>query len=292
MVWGAFVLLCVLSSAEWVIPPAMGEIPGVELQGLMHALVGIAAAVFAVLRWRKHRPRLRLVSIALGGVAFFGLPVILLESVSGRIPSTSISALFSMAPVVVVLASERLGVTGQSGGQMLLAPALAGVGGLLCVLPFGFPDSPRGWGGFCVVVVAVVIVGVAGVWLYRLLRDVGLIEAVAAVGIANAALLLLWCGLHGELLWRPDALVQGVSILFFVQTAEIVLTIWLLRTMEAIPLSARYLVIPLLTIVEGFVAMRPEVTARLTVGVVLLGVGAWRILASRTQDEDRSLSLK
>jgi hypothetical protein len=57
--------------------------------------------------------------------------------------------------------------------------------------------------------------------------------------------------------------------------------------MAPVRFSARFLVIPLVTIVEGFVLLRPEVTGRMVVGTVLLAVGtAWMLMTKRQVDEE------
>ena len=59
---------------------------------------------------------------------------------------------------------------------------------------------------------------------------------------------------------------------------EVLLIVWLLRVMAPVRFSARYLVIPLLTVVESFVVERPEVTVRIVCGTILLAVGAGALL--------------
>ena len=56
--------------------------------------------------------------------------------------------------------------------------------------------------------------------------------------------------------------------------------------------ATRYLVIPLLTVVEGFVVLRPEVTARMGIGAVLVAGGAAWILFSKESDDEVILSLR
>jgi drug/metabolite transporter (DMT)-like permease len=56
--------------------------------------------------------------------------------------------------------------------------------------------------------------------------------------------------------------------------------------------AARYLVIPLLTVVEGYVVLRPEVTARMVVGAVLLVGGTVWVLFSKASDDEVILSLR
>ena len=57
-------------------------------------------------------------------------------------------------------------------------------------------------------------------------------------------------------------------------------------------LQARYLVIPLLTVVEGYVVLRPELTFRMGFGVVLLAAGAGMILFAKPAADEAVLSLR
>jgi hypothetical protein len=56
--------------------------------------------------------------------------------------------------------------------------------------------------------------------------------------------------------------------------------------------AARYLVIPLLTLLESYALMRPELTVRVVSGVVLLAAGAGMLLALKTGEEETTLSLR
>lgn len=292
-VLAGFSLLCGLTASEWLAPiEAQGEVSSLQLQGMMYAAIGLGALA---LGWRESRWHnlhaaygLRLCA---GCGLFFCVPMIVLDGVSGRIPSTSVSALFAMTPVVVTLMIASRFADGPDL-QRLLAPALMGLGGVLCVLPFGLPASQREWGAFAAVLLAVALAGVAAVWLHRLLRAVGFLEEIAVAGVCCAVFLLGWCGLHGELVLKLSALRGLISFILVARMIETLLMLWLLREMEPVRFSARYCLIALLTIVEGFVLLRPELTLRLAIGIVLLAVGAGWLLAARVRESETSLSLR
>ena len=73
---------------------------------------------------------------------------------------------------------------------------------------------------------------------------------------------------------------------------EVVLIVWLLRDMPPVRFAARYLLIPLLTILESFLLIRPEVTVRIACGTALLAAGAGMLLFLKAGDEDTILSLR
>jgi hypothetical protein len=83
-----------------------------------------------------------------------------------------------------------------------------------------------------------------------------------------------------------------VSISSLVDAVEVLLLVWLLQEMSPMRFAARYLVIPLLTVLESYVLMRPEWTIRMGFGTVLLAVGAGMLLFWEAGEEDTVLSLR
>jgi hypothetical protein len=136
---------------------------------------------------------------------------------------------------------------------------------------------------------AVCVVGFCSVWLYRLLRGVRLAEAIAVVGLANAVFLLACAAMRGEMAWSWSGLASPALL---VDAVEVGLIVWLLREMRPERFAARYLLIPLVTIVESDVVMRPEWTVRMGFGTVLLIAGGALLLGLRDGDEGAVLSLR
>jgi hypothetical protein len=199
-----------------------------------------------------------------------------------------------MVPVVVVMAvaAGAAGGNEERGVRRLLVPTLAGLGGLLLLLPLQFSGTPRGWAMLGLVCLAVVLAGLASVWMYRLLRGCDLAVAIAVTGLANAAFLLIWSYVHEDLVWRWSELVSVASITSLVDVAEVLLILWLLGKMLPVRFAARYLAIPLLTVLEGLVLERPEVTVRIASGTLLLAAGAGMLLFLKVGEEETVLSLR
>jgi hypothetical protein len=125
-----------------------------------------------------------------------------------------------------------------------------------------------------------------------LLRGFALANAIAVVGLANAVFLLFWSAVREEVMWRGNGLASIVSIESLVDVVEVLLIIWLLREMPPIRFAARYLVIPLVTVLESFVLMRPEWTVRMGLGTALLAAGGGMLLFLKAGDEETVLSLR
>ena len=81
---------------------------------------------------------------------------------------------------------------------------------------------------------------------------------------------------------------DGVAIVW--RCAELLLLLLLLRRVRPVPFAARYLLIPLVTAVEGAVALRPAITWRLELGAVLVVGGTVRLLKERSR-QDSPMSL-
>ncbi|WP_353068948.1 hypothetical protein RBB75_18490 [Tunturibacter empetritectus] len=284
--WIAFAAVCVLSATSWVVPRTEG-LPALELQGLRYGVIGLVALLSGPRRVRFGSVGLR---VAAAGVGFFGLPMLAVEWARAGVAETSRIALFAMVPVVVVIVVAS--GDEERGARRSLVPALAGLAGLLLLLPLEFSNSLRGrlmQGALCLAVIAV---GLSSVWLYRMLRGMALAEALAVVCIGNAVFLLVCSAVREELVWRWSGLASVASLASLVDVAEVVLLVWLLREMAPVRFAARYLVIPLLTLLESYALMRPELTVRVISGVILLAAGAGVLLALEMSEEETMLSLR
>lgn len=290
--WIGFAVFCLLASAEWLIPPpsASDALPALERQGLLYGAVGVGAFLLAVTRrGTVRRDKVRWGWLSVGGVGFFGIPALFSEMAAGHLSGMIEAAGFAAAPVLVVMIVAF--TDGHDGERRLLAPALAGLGGILLLLPFALPGSVRGRVMLGGLIAVVALIAVLSVWLNEWMQGVELEEAAAVFGLANAVFLLIFSfGNHST--WRWHALVSLISLQSLFEAAELILMVWLLRDLPPVRFAARYLVIPLLTVAEGFAVFRPGLTVRMESGMALLAIGASIILFSRNKDSQRSLSLR
>jgi hypothetical protein len=142
------------------------------------------------------------------------------------------------------------------------------------------------------VCVAVVVAGLASVWLYRLLNGVRFVDAIVVAGMANVAFLLVCSGVGGDFVWRWSGVASMLSLSSLVDGVEVALLVWLLREMSPVRFASRYLAIPLITILESYVLIRPEFTVRMGFGTVLLAVGVGVMLFWTAGEEETVLSLR
>jgi drug/metabolite transporter (DMT)-like permease len=292
IVWVGFAALCILSGTSWVIPSAVSDgLPSLEQQGFLFSVIGFVAFSVAGRGLFSRIGSVHVVSLGTAFVGFFGAPVVFVEYARSGVASMSRSALFAMVPVVVVLAVAA-GDGEEREARRFLLPALVGVGGLLLLLPVGIPGSVLGRVLLGLVCVAVVMAGLASVWLYRLLHGVGLADAIVVAGLANAVFLLVCGSVSGDFIWRWSGLASMLSVSSLVDGVEVMLLVWLLREMSPVRFAARYLLIPLITILEGYVLIRPEFTVRMGFGTLLLAIGVGVMLFWKAGEDETVLSLR
>jgi len=266
-------------------------LPVLERQGLEFALIAIIALIAAVLRrrsWMVSRAVLgRMAGLSL---LFFAVPAVLLERAKDYASETNVAVIFALTPAAVVLTASVM--QSEERGMRSLIPALSGFAGVLLLLPFELPASSRTWVPVAELSVAMLLVAWAGVKLYRLLREVSLLEALAVVGSANAITLLSWCTVRRSFDWRWQEATQGAPVGWIAGLITTALTVWLLRVMQPVRFSARFLVIPLVTIAEGIVLLRPEVSGRTLAGLILLCAGTGWLVVADEQVRNEVLTLR
>jgi hypothetical protein len=290
--WIAFSLLCALSGTSWAIQYTMDGLPSLERQAILFGAMGLIAALFAGRRAWVRRGGGWYARVGAAAVGLFGLPIVIAEYSREYVAGNVRGALYAMVPVVVALTVAAGSGGEERGVRRFLVPALAGVGGLLLLLPLSFSKTVGGWVMLFVICATVILVGVVSVWLYRLLPDGDLDIEFAVAGFANAAFLLGWSAVHEDMVWRASGLASVVSVSSLVDVIEVLLIFWLLRVMPPVRFASRYLLIPLLTVVEGYFVVRPELTVRIVSGTVLLAAGAGVLLFFDAEREERILSLR
>jgi drug/metabolite transporter (DMT)-like permease len=278
-VWMMSAAYCLLVASEWLLPP----VPGV-IRGLTFGVVGVVAAI---LSGRSGWPAARSVGgLVLAAVLLVGVPEVGVGWALRHVSSNLWVVVLAVVPAMVVL------VVAQSSGdgvRRLLGPALAGLGGVLLIVPLDVPESVMGRIAVALLVVCAVVIAIASVWIHRLLRGFGVAQAIAVFCLANALVLFAPGFLDGVAGW---GLSGGRWVAMLVQAIEVVLLVVLLRGMSPVRFGARYLVVPLVTVVEGFVLLRPEVTLRMGFGVALLAGSAAFLLLSRGVDKRGGFSLR
>ena len=288
--WCGFAGLCLLSGSGWALKE-FWTAPTSGLTGIaLHDSVLCLLFLFVSQRFKSNKSApARWISIAAWGATLLALPQVLLASASGTVSGSSVVLIYTLVPVIVVVfVGQRAGFGVQESPLTLLGPALAGVAGAALLLPFMLPSSTPGTLWFIVMVLAAVFAGVAAIKLHSLLANAEIFRALTIISAAAAGL----CLAVAALTWSPikqatpkDVAIELASCLFL-DGPLLLLTAWLLRTMNPVAFSSRYLLIPLVTIVEGFIIVRPPLNWA-AVGAILLAGGGLALLKSGNPDQEQ-----
>lgn len=288
-----FLLLCLL----WALDSVRGDLlpgwaaspmPALERQALQYGLLAVAAGAFALVRrvgWP--RPR-RALGWMLAGAGLFFLPALLVYVSRQWISDLTRVALFSLVPVFAVVLDPYLGrAEAMLSGNRLVA-ALAAVAGTLCVFPVDLPGSISAAGGWGVVILAAFCIAAANCHAVELAEEemgkflapaVAIASGSAAVGFALASALMersVWSVRGSEVTWTAAVIWPGLLLLF-----------WLMRRMTAVSMTTRFLVAPLLANLFGLVVLRPTVSIRAGLGLVLIAGGAGWLLLGRPEEQEK-----
>lgn len=296
-IWAAFAGLCLLVSSSRLLPVvAADSLSSIPQQSCFYGLAGLIALLIAGPRlWNRIKQR-ELLWLQLAGVSILllGMSAVVSEWARDGVSDITQAALFALVPflVVVVAMGREPIVCEEFGVRRFFAPALAGFGGVLLLLPFNLPASLRGRIMFGALLIAIVLVGIASEWIYRLLRGFEMMEAFSIVCLSNAVFLAVcsFANLPSAGSWSGASSLISLSSLCYL--LELLLLVWLLREMHPVRLAARFLVVPLFTIVEGLAILRPAPTVRMAAGLILLAGGAGYLLLSKIRDSDAVLSIR
>jgi drug/metabolite transporter (DMT)-like permease len=286
--WPGFAMLCLLSGSEWLVEYASpSELPGTVRQSLHYAVIGLVALVLYLVAPRRSRsgrqPVRSWLELAGASVMLLGMPALLSELSRGMAVASSGTALFALAPVFIAVGAASF--TAENRGRELMMPALVGGAGALFVLPFRFPANLHEGLIFAAIFAAVLLAVVGNLWMHRALGGFGLAPAVAILCGANAVLFGLASVGPGAIMPIWSGLLIELARCFVIELPQIFLLVWLLREVRPERLAARYLVAPLLAVVEGMFLFRSVLTVRMGLGILLMVAGGGALLLWSGSDE-------
>ncbi len=279
-VWLRLAVLCLLAGSAWLFDESMpGMLTGLARTATHEALL---ALVFGLASLRA-RPLARLQwKIVAGAGAMFAVPQVLMASAGGHVSGMSEVLIFLLAPVAVVfvVAQRSTGFGMDESPLRMMVPALAGLGGGYLIVPFYGPESAAGRVWFAVLVASALLAGATAVWMHEWLAGVSCLRAVALAAAASAVVSGSFYRLDwgGPPVWNWSGVRVEILRCAVLDGPILVLTIWLLREMEPVRFSGRALMIPLVTILESYVLMRPVATWTTWVGIGLMAAGGWGLV--------------
>ena len=282
--WLWFAALCLLSGSGWLVDQASPPV----LSGPLRVAIqdGVLALVFAVatrLRGSLVRiTRARWIELALAGIALLAVPSIVAAGAASSVPDIDGVLCYAFVPVAVIFilsqASANFGA--EESPLRLLVPALAGLGGAALILPFHLPTTLGGKAWLLAIIISAIASGYAAIRLHRLLAGAGVLQQCAI--LCSAASVAAACFYRLDYMPFDHAagsaiLVEALSTLFL-EGPILLLLVYLLREMSPIAISTRLLLIPLITIVEGFLIVRFPLRWTDYTGVILMAASALVLL--------------
>ena len=291
--WLIFIAFCILSSAAWLLPAPTEPEAALEQHGFLYLVLALILLIagrhlqWLLVNWRQW------LLLSAAGIALLGLPALLAELVAASVSAFTVSAIFSLLPVPVILtlAQQDSNSDQTSDVRRFFAPALIAVTGLLFLIPTDLPHSTRGKFLLPVTFACLIVVAIASIRVYGQLQETSMTQALSIVLFSNGCFLLAAATITGHLSLdnlHPTALLSFANAMYL---AVNILLIVLFRALPPLLLSTRYLLIPLLSILQGIVLLHPEFTLRMGSGLLLMIGGlAWFFATARAK-ENRSSSL-
>ena len=274
-VWFGFAGFCLLAGSTWAgdayLAPSW---PNLARQCVHDGVLCVVLAVVALLMKAPVNAR-GLWRVAVWGGTLFALGPVLGAGAGGRVGSLAEVLVFALVPVITVFLVAQRDEGGGGLGRMM--PALVAVGGLALVVPFARPQTGVGSAWVIGMVLCAGVFAVAGIRLHERMAVVSLVWA-AAAGCGVAALISgvgwrLFKAGPLDLTLAKVGVEVGWGLL--VDGPLALLTLWLLREMEPVGSSARFVLVPWVTIVGSVVVERPEVGWVSWLGLGLVVGAGW-----------------
>lgn len=278
-IW-AWLLLCALTGSRWLIEAVAPETASTALSQAAGCAMAAGLAVLPML-FRSSRRGQRIVrlhgwSALAGGVALSGAA--LAAAISDRyVHGDNATLALCLAPVVVAVATSARVVGSSDSLTGRLWPGLAGIAGLLLLLPEPRFSSGRWLAALCCMPVLTGIGAALAAspgedttssgtstrwslpWTVFALVSAGALYGVVAAVHKNGAFSVCAAGLDG---------------------AAALLSVIALRGLGPTRWSAQFLAVPLVTLVEGAVLLRPVLDVRRSgIGFALLVLGSVYLFA-------------
>jgi drug/metabolite transporter (DMT)-like permease len=284
IIWCALALFCLLESSAWVLPP-IPESTRIGLYSLV-SLIALAAGA----RKPAGPPR-SILQLGLASLMLLGFPALLTRWASGHSSVDTETLVFALSPVFTAIVMAQFSTGGEPAPE-LIGPGLLGLGGLLLLVPFNLPHTATSQLALVAYMLAAIFVAVTAVWIHRLLQGFDAWQGFVVICLTNAAFLSVVSAFDQDLRFHWNSLSPQAAPAVGVALLELLLLIWLLRVVPPIRFAGRFLLTPLLIIIEGYVVLRPELTPRMLSGLGVLTVGTVWILSSNLQKGAPSLSLR
>jgi drug/metabolite transporter (DMT)-like permease len=258
-------------------------------QAVFYFVFAVLAASVAIAR-RTEFPRGRQAWACSGiGIGLFVVPAALVACAEGWVSTLDRVATFSLTPVFAVVLEHYLQGTPPRRGRAALAGALAGVAGILFVLPLDVLGSVRAGLALCALLAAAASIAATNCLAVRLARNLAgrsTLPMAALAGAGSAFCFAVAAAFTPRIAWRWSALPSQLLWLLVIELPGLFLLFWLMKRLAASRMTARFLLTPLFAILAGMILDRAFPPGRAWLGMALLASGAgWLVFAPAEKTE-------
>jgi drug/metabolite transporter (DMT)-like permease len=295
--------LCLLASSTWLIDQQWPITLPLPTRLTLHNL--ILAVIIAPFAWRhlvRNRSQSRpYAQLAIASICLLSLPALLVDIARSSVSSVTVTELFAILPIAVVVLTPHLASGSKSPPDTthLLVPAFIGLAGTLLLLPFALPDSPRRAACQALTLLAVVLSAIAAMWMHRLLAAFTVLEAILLCCLANAAFSCSWLLISSlvtstpllppDLAWQTFPPEFAIALLY--DLPLLALLLWLMRDLAPTRLSVRFLAVPQFTYIGGYLLFGIGLSLKSIVGVLLLAFAILRLATAPNRTGEPRLIL-
>ncbi len=283
-----FAIFCLLAGSRWMVENASpSALPILIEQSLHYALVGMIALALSLMRRRPGEytihSGLRLSAASL----LICVPAAMIDA-AHVVSSVTAVALFALVPVVIVLSLASS--SSSSPGRALMAPALIGMAGTLLLLGVQPPVTIHAGLRFAVVLAAVLLTSGGCIWMHTLLQYRCVPHAVAILCGADAVVLGIVALLRDPVQLPVRSLPLELLRCLTLDLPQLFLFVWLLRELPPARFASRYLLVPLIVVLEEAIFLRPRFDLTMGTGILLMAAGGGALLLLKDVDEARKTS--
>ncbi len=287
----AFALLGLLWGSTWLAADTLAQqatpLRASAVRFLLATLVLLP--VILLKRWPMPRGR-ELGYLFLLSLTMITLPLLLLLWARQQLPSATVTALFALMPLVVILLTPVL--EGRLVPNRATPTAIVGLGAI--VLATGPSFSAAQAGGAAVVFVAVAATGASSLIARRELKELNPL-VVTAFLLGPAALLLFAASMVLErgqsfplqvFSWNRDAIVAVALLGILGGALPYALYFWLLQKLEAYQLATLQWIQPLVALGEAAIVLRMGYSYSMLAGSVVTLGSVLVVMRARVEDDD------
>lgn len=282
----AFALLGLLWGSTWLAADTLAEqAPPLRASAVRFLLAALVLLpVILLKRWQMPRGR-ALGCLLLLSVTMITLPLVLLLWARQQLPSATVTVLFALMPLVVILLTP--GLEGRLVPNRATPASIVGLGAITWATGATFSAAQAG--GAAVVLIAVALTGASSLIARREFKGMNPL-VVTAFLLGPAALLLFAASMlleRGQSFpWNRDAIVAVALLATLGGALPYSLYFWLLQKREAYQLATLQWIQPLVALGETAIVLRMGYSYSMLVGSLVTIGSVLVVMRARVEDDD------